>query len=456
LNELDDDSTDTLSKGLVAHYTFDENDNATIVHDSSGNGNDGTEHGGVTYVDGVIGKAGSFDGVDDYVEILDKDILDLNNSFTISTWINPNTGYGTQEDNHIDIVSKWGDTGFGNAAYLLGINNNGQIIDYSYNGQDGNYFHGVDNIASHTWFHILIISNLSETKIYINGVLDSYSNNAKNPQNSQYNLFLGREPTGGNNYSGQIDDLRIYSRALNDSEIKELYDMGSQKRYSKKAYLIMRDYNSNPAYKEYETSFKKEVEKINNYLSELNISLDMQYGFNDINITKMKQYDLVLFHDFGWTEDVNEPVINKMIEIHHENIPIYFLGDDLAFQDSSNEKNEDWANLIGLNLSGNNSYNNTVSVSMEHAISNGVSNFNYYEDLDSTTAKDFAKVIFKDGAYSAVVAYSDSFGKVVSQLPKLDAGNESDASSHDLNNLKKLFQNSVRWLLEEIKGSDPF
>ena len=29
--------------------------------------NNGVEHGGVSYVDGVIGQAGSFDGVDDYI-----------------------------------------------------------------------------------------------------------------------------------------------------------------------------------------------------------------------------------------------------------------------------------------------------------------------------------------------------------------------------------------------------
>jgi hypothetical protein len=58
------DVVSTLSDGLVAHYEFEGN-----ADDSSGNGNDGTEHGGVSYIDGMIGKASSFDGVDDYIEI---------------------------------------------------------------------------------------------------------------------------------------------------------------------------------------------------------------------------------------------------------------------------------------------------------------------------------------------------------------------------------------------------
>ena len=57
-----------LTDGLVAHYEFEGN-----AKDSSGNGNDGTEHGGVSYTNGVIGKAGSFDGVDDYLNLSKAD-----------------------------------------------------------------------------------------------------------------------------------------------------------------------------------------------------------------------------------------------------------------------------------------------------------------------------------------------------------------------------------------------
>ena len=51
-----------LVDGLIAHYEFEGN-----AYDSSGNGNDGEEFGGVSYVDGVMGKAANFDGVNDYI-----------------------------------------------------------------------------------------------------------------------------------------------------------------------------------------------------------------------------------------------------------------------------------------------------------------------------------------------------------------------------------------------------
>ena len=77
-----DTTTDTinLSDGLVAHYEFEGDAN-----DSSGNGNHGTEHGGVSYVDGVIGQAGSFDGVDDYINISHNDSL-VPKSYSVSVF----------------------------------------------------------------------------------------------------------------------------------------------------------------------------------------------------------------------------------------------------------------------------------------------------------------------------------------------------------------------------------
>jgi hypothetical protein len=98
--KLASNNVDTnLSKGLVVHYTFDEDDNATIVHDSSGNGNNGVAHGGVQFVDGVIGKAGSFDGVDDYILVPDSSTFP-NNAITLSYWINRDS-IPTYLDNYI-------------------------------------------------------------------------------------------------------------------------------------------------------------------------------------------------------------------------------------------------------------------------------------------------------------------------------------------------------------------
>ena len=53
-----------VNHGLVAFFPF-EGD----AQDLSGNGNHGTEHGGVNYGSGSVNLAALFDGVNDYVEV---------------------------------------------------------------------------------------------------------------------------------------------------------------------------------------------------------------------------------------------------------------------------------------------------------------------------------------------------------------------------------------------------
>ena len=63
--------SDALINGLVGWWKFDET-NGTVAYDSSGNGNDGNLTNGPTWATGKIGGALSFDGVDDYIEVVVK------------------------------------------------------------------------------------------------------------------------------------------------------------------------------------------------------------------------------------------------------------------------------------------------------------------------------------------------------------------------------------------------
>ena len=76
-----------LSAGLIAHYEFEGNAN-----DSSGNGHNGTEHGEIVYVDGVIGKAAKFNNVHNASGYEKKDYItlgkiSLGTNFTISHFV---------------------------------------------------------------------------------------------------------------------------------------------------------------------------------------------------------------------------------------------------------------------------------------------------------------------------------------------------------------------------------
>ena len=77
-----------VDPNLVAWYTFDEGSGAT-AHDSA-HGYNGTIHG-ATWAAGKTGGALSFDGVNDYIDVLDNPALRFtsNNRFTLCAWIKP-------------------------------------------------------------------------------------------------------------------------------------------------------------------------------------------------------------------------------------------------------------------------------------------------------------------------------------------------------------------------------
>jgi len=69
-----------LNSGLVAYYPFDGNTN-----DASGNHHNGTEVGGIEYVNGYYGQAAKFDGINDLVSI--QNHLDFNDLSSLTSYI---------------------------------------------------------------------------------------------------------------------------------------------------------------------------------------------------------------------------------------------------------------------------------------------------------------------------------------------------------------------------------
>lgn len=211
-----------LTNGLVAHYEFEGNAN-----DSSGNGNHGTPYGGVGYVDGVIGQAGSFDGVDDYISALP---VEVTTDITMSSWVNPKT-QGTDGYTVGGIVVNGGDYEFaitsGTNTIRYALNN----VTYSTSWVDT----GIA-IPLNQWSLVSITYNGSSIITYLNGVEVHRKSISGNMLGISCPLGVGARyleqgtsvPSDGwySIFNGQIDDLRIYNRALNESEIQELYNRG--------------------------------------------------------------------------------------------------------------------------------------------------------------------------------------------------------------------------------------
>jgi hypothetical protein len=205
-----------LTEGLVAHYEFEDNAN-----DSSGNENHGTEHGGVSYADGVIGKAGSFDGIDDYIKVENIAITNQSTSQTVSVWFKINSNQTVEWGGRIIGISSPTKSRF----YLQIANNK---LSYSY-GVDEYKNENINIVSMNKWNLATFVSkgDTDIKYIYLNGVQVSSFNGGINN-----NAILGNYNIGGLDgylnqsiFKGQIDDFRIYNRALNETEIQRLYQM---------------------------------------------------------------------------------------------------------------------------------------------------------------------------------------------------------------------------------------
>ena len=210
-----------LPGDLVGLWHFSDN-----LTDSSGKGNDGTFSGGTAiYFDSPMGRALSFDGINDYVEVPSSPSLQLSSQGTIEFWFSPAAGFNGYDN----FILKGVAGGTGGAADLdYGVNRHsdgsikGWISDHS----------ALDVIYTNTktwttgaWYHIAFTWSGSQLMIYVNGVSDA------DPVTQTRDAYASSDPTTMGRirahwYSGLIDEVRIWNVALSPGQLSFIYDFG--------------------------------------------------------------------------------------------------------------------------------------------------------------------------------------------------------------------------------------
>jgi hypothetical protein len=211
--------------GLVGYWNFDEG-SGNVAHDTSGNGNDGTITG-ATWTTGKVGSGAlSFDGNGDVVVANSAtSALRGKSAFTISLWASA-TSY-PQDKSALGISTNGtGTTGFniypfdafqGNGIRLR-FNGLNMINNNSENLADGNFHHFVYVSRSAT-DHEVFVDNVSAGTSSEPETLDSSLN--------QFNIGAWNN-SATQSFSGKIDEVRVYDRALSAQEIADIYnDTGS-------------------------------------------------------------------------------------------------------------------------------------------------------------------------------------------------------------------------------------
>ena len=217
-----------LDKGLQAYYPFNGTGN-----DKSGNNNHPTFNNATITADrfGKPNSAYHFNGVYQYIRIPNKPSLNFTDQISLSVWIRP-TGFYYDICHASQIISKGGGNynpgnyalRFDDALYSMGSGCNGSVCDTLHQNFRGTGTvlkpYGGDFIKKDQWYHVLYTNDGKSAKLYVNCELkyivlfpETFINNE--------DLFFGKSDDSFFPFwfNGDLDEVRIYNRALEADEI---------------------------------------------------------------------------------------------------------------------------------------------------------------------------------------------------------------------------------------------
>ncbi len=208
------------AEGLIAYFPFNGNAN-----DESVNNHDGTVYGSILTTDrfGIDNSAYSFDGTNDYIKMLG---LPTNyTQYTYSAWVKSNL---TTPSNSMGIVVQNGFTGsiaWGSFGSIISKTNYRHWVIHRDDTGTLQYINNASTLDLN-WHHLLITWDGTDIKMYYDGLLQNTF--AVNTISTIYNELLvgaiNNNGSAGNFFNGKIDDIRIYDRALNGTEITTLFN----------------------------------------------------------------------------------------------------------------------------------------------------------------------------------------------------------------------------------------
>jgi hypothetical protein len=203
--------------GLVAYFPFNGDAN-----DASGNGNNGTLVGTVSFVPGVQGSAAHLDGAS-FIQCSPTLANFGHSNFTIVTWTRTTTGGG--------LVGKRSDCGAGSFIDVR-INRpqypNQVLFEVSGNEPYAPFVAAPISLSDGAWHQIAVERQATTLKCFVDCIEASETNTAviDDVQNSaplQIGISACTGVDGTPAFIGEVDETRIYNRALSPAEIQRLY-----------------------------------------------------------------------------------------------------------------------------------------------------------------------------------------------------------------------------------------
>ncbi|HVQ90242.1 MAG TPA: LamG-like jellyroll fold domain-containing protein [Mycobacteriales bacterium] len=198
--------------GLVAAYGFDEGA-GTTAGDASGGGHAGTLTGAAWSAAGRFGGALSFNGTSSWVTVPDAAALDLTSAMTLEAWVRPVAGSGWRT-----VLMKERPGGLAYSLYGYDNSNRPPAVYGNFGGTDVSAAGG-SALPVNTWSHLAGTYDGATLRLYVNGVQVATKARTGPLPASTSPLRIGGNSAWGEYFSGLIDEVRVYNRALPAAEI---------------------------------------------------------------------------------------------------------------------------------------------------------------------------------------------------------------------------------------------
>ncbi|MEK7397464.1 MAG: LamG domain-containing protein [Candidatus Poribacteria bacterium] len=209
-------------ENCVGMWLFNEG-NGGVVKDSVGKCKDGKINGAI-WADGKFGKALSFNGSSDYVEVPDMPDLNPKKTMSMGCWVYVKGNAGQ----HRDIISKDGESA--ERQYLLTSSDVNKFRAHIWTS-DGtaHYFDGKTSVELETWYHVAQTYDGKILKLYVNGKEDgNVSFSGDIIVTAQPVRIGGGANAGATPYHtpGIIDEVFIFNSALEQEDVQNIMNNG--------------------------------------------------------------------------------------------------------------------------------------------------------------------------------------------------------------------------------------
>ncbi len=213
------------TNGLVAFWKLNDDGNGGLdLTDASSNGYTLTNNNGVALGAGKVAGAGEFDAGKWLTKTSgDVPLQGHSGDFSISGWV-----YRTSAPDHCSLVAWRQISGFVvGAGGPSETNANWAVADFDWDGDIVLFEGGGININE--WNHYCVVREGTTISAYLNGVLaGTYAGYTGTIDPSgNYGFSIGANTDGTEFLRGRVDAVGLWSRALTEPEIAQLYNAGS-------------------------------------------------------------------------------------------------------------------------------------------------------------------------------------------------------------------------------------